>query len=206
MKDLIKKILREEVSKRFIRGTDAAKSIIIKHMEKIISNTTRVTPPTEENYGNYNEEWCKGDKIIIEARYNFMNDGDENYGPDYVEENKFFAGDLFVDKGEIDYLSKMLQVRKTFILNVITEWYDDKYTTKFGQEIGHPEIEIDESHESDSMRKCYQMVNTDNLSRGEMINYLHKNSLYRISELENLSDYYLKSRYRSVYNIKSNDI
>lgn len=206
MKDLIKKILREEVNKRFIRGTDAAKSIIIKHMEKIISNTTRVTPPTEENYGNYNEEWCKGDKIIIEARYNFMDDGDENYGSDYVEENKFYAGDLFVDKDEIDYLSTMLQVRKSFIFNVITEWYDDKYTTKFGQEIGHPEIEIDETHESDDWRKCYQMVSTDNLSREEMINYLYKNALYRISELEVLSDYDLKSRYRSVYNIKSNDV
>lgn len=206
MKDLIKKILREEVSKRFIRGTDAAKSIIIKHMEKIISNTTRVTPPTEENYGNYNEEWCKGDKIIIEARYNFMDDSDENYGPDYVEDVKFFAGDLYVDKEEIDYLSKILQVRKTFIFNVITEWYDDKYTTKFGQEIGHPEIEIDETHESDAWRKCYQMVSTDNLSREEMINYLYKNALYRISELEALSDYELKSRYRSVYNIKSNDV
>jgi len=206
MKDLIKKILREEVSKRFIRGTDAAKSIIIKHMEKIISNTTRVTPPTEENYGNYNEEWCKGDKIIIEARYNFMDDGDENIGPDYVEDVKFYAGDLFVDKEVIDYLSKILQVRKTFIFNVITEWYDDKYTTKFGQEIGHPEIEIDETHESDDWRKCYQMVSTDNLSREEMINYLYKNALYRISELEALSDYDLKSRYRSVYNIKSNDV
>jgi hypothetical protein len=207
MKDLIKKILREEVNKRFIRGTDAAKSIIIKHMEKIISNTTRVTPPTEENYGNYNEEWCKGDKIIIEARYHFMDDGDNrNIGPDYVEDVKFFAGDLYVDKEEIDYLSKILQVRKTFIFNVITEWYDEKYTTKFGQEIGHPEIEIDETHESDDWRKCYQMVNTDNISREEMINYLYKNALYRISELEGLSDYDLKSRYRSVYNIKSNDI
>lgn len=204
MRDLIKKILREEVNKRFIRGTDAAKSIIIKHMEKIISNTTRVTPPTEENYGNYNEEWCKGDKIIMEARYYFNSDEDDESV--FESGDKFFAGDLYIDKGEIDYLSKMLQVRKTFILNVITEWYDEKYTTKFGQEIGHPEIEIDETHESDSMRKCYQMVNTDNLSRGEMINYLHKNSLYRISELEDLSDYDLKSRYRSVYNIKSNDI
>lgn len=204
MKDLIKKMLREEVNKRFIRGTDAAKSIIIKHMEKIISNTTRVTPPTEENYGNYNEEWCKGDKIIMEARYYFNSDEDDESV--FESGDKFFAGDLYIDKEEIDYLSKMLQVRKTFILNVITEWYDDKYTTKFGQEIGHPEIEIDETHESDNMRKCYQMVNTDNLSRGEMINYLHKNSLYRISELEDLSDYDLKSRYRSVYNIKSNDI
>jgi hypothetical protein len=135
-----------------------------------------------------------------------MNDGDENYGPDYVEENKFFAGDLYVDKEIIEFLTKMLLVRKSFILNVITEWYDDKYTTKFGQEIGHPEIEIDETHGLDAWHKCYQMVSTDNLSREEMINYLYKNALYGISELEALSDYDLKSRYRSVYNIKSNDV
>ena len=201
MKELIKKILKEEVQKRFRKSNPQNERLIIKHMEGLISQTKRVTPPIEENYGNYNEEWCKGDKIIIEARYNFMGDEDEDDG-----DEKFYAGDLFVDKEEIDFLSKMLQVRKSFIFNVITEWYDEKYTTKFGQEIGHPEIEIDETQESDSWRKCYQMVNTDNISRGEMINYLHKNSLYRISELEGLSDYDLKSRYRSVYNIKSNDI
>lgn len=201
MKELIKKILKEEVQRRFRKSNPQNERLIIKHMESLISQTKRVTPPIEDNYGNYNEEWCKGDKIIIEARYNFMGDEDEDDG-----DEKFYAGDLFVDKEEIDFLSKMLQVRKSFIFNVITEWYDEKYTTKFGQEIGHPEIEIDETQESDSWRKCYQMVNTDNISRGEMINYLHKNSLYRISELEGLSDYDLKSRYRSVYNIKSNDI
>ena len=204
MKDLIKKILREEVSKRFIRGTDTGKSIIVKHMEKIISNTTRVTPPTEENYGNYNEEWCKGDKIIMEARYYFNSDEDDD--SDFESGDKFFAGDLYIDKEEIDYLSKMLQVRKTFILNVITEWYDDKYTTKFGQEIGHPEIEIDESHESDSMRKCYQMVNTDNISREYMIDYIDTQTLHKASDLEKMSDDELTSTYRRVYNIKSNDI
>ena len=204
MKELIKKILKEEVQKRFRNSNPQNERLIIKHMEGLISQTKRVTPPIEENYGNYNEEWCKGDKIIMEARYYFNSDEDDD--SDFESGDKFFAGDLYIDKEEIDYLSKMLQVRKTFILNVITEWYDDKYTTKFGQEIGHPEIEIDETHESDNMRKCYQMINTDNISRGEMINYLHKNSLTRISELENLSDYDLKSRYRSVYNIKLNDI
>ena len=33
MKDLIKRILREEVSKRFTKGSSNAQSLIIKHME-----------------------------------------------------------------------------------------------------------------------------------------------------------------------------
>jgi hypothetical protein len=199
MKDLIKKVLREEVSKKFTKGNVEKENFIKKHMEKIISNTTRVLTPPEENYGNYNEEWCTGDKIVIEAKYYFNSDEDEYEG---VE--KFFGGNLFVDNETIEFLSKILQVRKPFVLNVITEWYDEKYTTKFGQETGHPEFEIDETIEMDNWRKCYQMINTDNLSREEMIDYLDKETAYRKNELKEFPDNKLKATYRSVYNSRLN--
>jgi hypothetical protein len=198
MKELIKKILREEVQKRFRKSNPNNERLIIKHMESLISQTNRVTPPTEENYGNYSEEWCKGDKIIILARYHFSSEDSD--------EEKFFAGDLYINKEEIDFLSQMLQVRKPYLFNVITEWYDEKYATKFGQETGHPELEIDETHETDNDRKCYKMIDTDNLSREYMIDYLDTNTLFKLSELEKLPDDELKATYRSVYNIKSNDV
>ena len=196
MKDLIKKILREEVSRKFTKGSFNSQSLIIKHMEKLISKTSRVLPPPEDNYGNYYEEWCKGDKMIMEAKY-FFNDEDS-------DEEKFFAGDLYVDETIIDFLSKILQVRKPFILNVITEWYDEKYATKFGQETGHPELEIDETHETDNGRKCYKMIDTSNLSKEYMIDYIFTNTLYKLSDLEKLPDGELERRYRSVYNIQLN--
>lgn len=199
MKELIKKVLREEVSKRFTSGNVEKENFIKKHMEKIISNTTRVLTPPEDNYGNYSEEWCDGDKIVIEAKYYFNSDED---GYEGVE--MFFAGDLNVDKEIVEFLVKILLVRKSFILNVITEWYDENYATKFGQEIGHPEFEIDETHESDNFRKCYQMISTDNLSREEMIDYIDKNTLRDARYLKTLDDDTLKSDYRSVYNIQLN--
>lgn len=199
MKDLIKKILREEVSRRFTKGSSNAQSLIIKHMEKLISKTTRIIPPPEENYGNYGEEWCKGGNAVIEVRYYmFSEDNDE------VE--KFVSGSLFVDENEINLLSQILQVRKSYVLNVITEWYDENYTTKFGQETGHPEFEIDETIETDSPRKCYQMIDVDNISREEMIDYLDKETLYRRNEIEGFSSDKLKSTYRSVYNSRLNNI
>ena len=109
-----------------------------------------------------------------------------------------------IDKEEFDFLSQMLKVRKSYILNVVTEWYDDKYATKFGQETGHPELEIDETHETDNDRKCHQIVDTSNLSREYMIDYIDTNTLYKLSELEKLSDDELTSKYRSVYNIQLN--
>lgn len=199
MKDLIKRILREEVSKRFTKGSSNAQSLIIKHMEKIISNTTRIIPPPEENYGNYGEEWCKGGKAVIEVRYYMFSEDEE-------EVEKFNMGSLFVDENEVNFLSKILQVRKPFILNVITEWYDEKYATKFGQETGHPEFEIDETIETDSPRKCYQMIDVDSVSNEEMINYLDKETAYRRDEIERFSSGELKRTYRSVYNSRLNNI
>jgi hypothetical protein len=196
MKELIKKILREEVQKRFTKSNQSFERLIIKQMESLISETNRVVVPPEENYGNFNEEWCKGDKIIMQARYFFSSEDSD--------EEKFFGGDLYVNKEEIDFLSQMLQVRKPYLLNVITEWYDEKYATKFGQETGHPELEIDETHETDSDHKCYKMINTSNLSREYMIDYIDTNTLYKLSELEKLPDDELERKYRSVYNIQLN--
>jgi hypothetical protein len=199
MKELIKKILREEVQRRFTKSNQNFERIIIKHMENVISETTRIVPPPEENYGNYGEEWCKGGNAILEVRYYLFSEDEDD-----VE--KFVGGSLFVIEEEVEFLTKMLQVRKQYVLNVITEWYDEKYATKFGQEVGHPEFEIEETIETDSPRKCYQMINTDNLSRDEIIDYLDNQTLKKRSDLENLSDDELSSTYRSVYNARLNSL
>ena len=191
----IRKVLREEVSRRFTSGTSEKRNFIIKQLEDLISDATRIIPPLEENYGIHNEEWCKNGKVVMEARYHVDEDTDE-----------FFSGDLFIDEDVIEFLSKMLQVRKPFILNVITEWYDEKYETKFGQEMGHPELEIDETLTRDGISKCYQMIDVDSISREVMIDYLDKETLNRRNELEKLSDNELKSKYRSVYNSRLNNI
>ena len=199
MKDLIKRILHEEVQRRFTKSNPNIERVIIKYMEGLISNATRIVVPPEENYGNFNEEWCKGGEVVLESRYYFNRDDDYD-----GNEEKFYNGLLFVNKDDVDFLSKMLQVRRTYVLNVITECYDDKYATKFGEETGHPELEIDETSETDSYSKCYEMVNTSNLSREYMIDYLDTNTLHKRSELEGLPDDVLERKYRSVYNIQLN--
>ena len=193
MKELIRKILREEVSRRFTKSNPNIEKTIIRHMEKLMSQTTQINPPLEENYGMYSQEWCKNGKVVIEARYHLDDETDE-----------FFAGDLYIDSKEIDFLSNMLQVRKPYIFNVIAEWYDDNYTNEYGQKVNHPEFEIYDAMETDSPRKCYEMVDTNKLSREEMIDYIFDKTLWKKDKLENLSDDELQSKYRSVYNVVIN--
>ena len=196
MKELIKKILREEVQRRFTKSNQTSEKIIIRHMENVLSETERVVVPPENNYGNYGEEWCKDGKAVIDVRYNFS--GEEE------SKEKFEFGTLFIEENEVNFLSRMLRVRKTYILNVITEWYDEKYATKFGRETGHPEFEIDKTIDTYSPRKCFQSVNTDNLSRDEMIDYIDTQTAYRIEEIEEMDDEELMKTYIRVYNIHLN--
>jgi hypothetical protein len=195
MKELIRQILREEVKKRFTKSNQNIQKTIIRHMEKLMSQTTQINPPLEENYGMYNQEWCKNGRVVVEARYHLDDETDE-----------FFAGDLYIDSKEIDFLSNMLQVRKPYILNVIAEWYDDNYTNEYGQKVNHPEFEIYDAMDTDDPRKCYQMIDVDNISRKEMIDYLVKETLNGRNQLESLPDDELKSKYRSVYNARLNNI
>jgi len=193
MKDLIRQILREEVSRRYTKSNPNIEKTIIRHMEKLMSQTTQINPPLEENYGMYSQEWCKNGKVVIEARYHLDDETDE-----------FFAGDLYIDSKEIDFLSNMLQVRKPYIFNVIAEWYDDNYTNEFGQKVNHPEFEIYDAMDIDDPRKCYRMIDTSNLSREEMIDYIDKHSAHNTSLVKRMSDDELSKTYRSVFNIQLN--
>jgi hypothetical protein len=50
------------------------------------------------------------------------------------------------------------------------------------------------------------MIDVDNISREEMINYLDKETAYRRNEIEGFSSDELKRTYRSVYNSRLNNI
>lgn len=202
MKDLIRKVLREEVNRKFTKGTPEIQSFIIKQAERLINDSQHQTIKPEDNYGNYGEEWCKGGIAQFGVNYYFDRDyEDDNAG---LGETKFFGARLNVNREFVDFLTKMLQLRERFVLNTLEEWYDEKYATKFGNEIGHPEFEIDEVDIMDYDSKCRVKVN-QNLSREEMMDYIDNFSAMSRKNIESKNDDELKSTYETVYNIQLNN-
>lgn len=188
MKELIRKVLREEVSKRFVKGTPEIQSFIIKQSEKLIGDSQRQVLGPNINYGNYAEEWCKNGTAQFVTNY-------------YFDDDKFFGATLMVKEDFISFLSKMLQVRERFILNTLEEWYDETYVPKMTEEIGHPELELDEVRTMDNGRKCHKFIE-DNLSRDEMIDYIDKHTSHNTILVKRMSDDELKQTYERAYNIQ----
>lgn len=147
MKELIKKVLREEVIRRFVKGTPEMQSFIIKRAESLLKGCDYQIIEPIHNYGNYAEEWCKNGVSQIRAAYFFDSDTEP-------ETPEFFGGTLYVNEEFIEFLMNLLQVRKKFILNTLEEWYDEKYSHKFGIEIGNSNVGIDDIGISDNDWKC----------------------------------------------------
>lgn len=154
MKDLIRKVLREEVNRRFTKGTPEIQSFIIKQAEEFLNDCQYQVVDPNHNYGNPEQQWCKNGIIQMSARYFFDSDYDTEEDEDHPGEPRFFGGTLFVNGKFIELLSGLLQVRKKFILHTLEEWFDEKYSHKFGIEIGHPEIEVDEITVTDDDWNC----------------------------------------------------
>ncbi len=193
MKDLIRKILKEEVQKRYFRGTPIIEKAVIRYMDKLMDGANRVVNEKKVNYGNLRETWCKNGKEFLTAIY-------------FFEDGVFEGSALYIDEKIVNHISQLVQARKTYILNVIAEWYDDKYVSKFSQEQNSPELEIEECDSLDFKDKnCPQeIVVPEGITREEMIDYIVSRTLYRERELVGLDDEELRNQYISTKDIEIN--
>jgi hypothetical protein len=174
MKDIIRKVLREEIQKKYVRSNANMEKVIISYLNKQMVGTKRIVGDPEKFYGNLDEHWCKNGVVIARSVYYFNNDEDDD-GP---ELHNFNEGHIVFSKQIVDDIKRLFSVRENYVLNVIAEWYDDNYTTKFGEETGHPEIEVSycESYDFKGEICPGEVEIPENISKDEKIKFIKDNS------------------------------
>ena len=184
----MKYIITEEQYKRLNRSSQSITNAIEKYMNFYISEGERKMTPKSRNYGNLREDWCVDGKETISAFY-------------YFEKNKFDKGTLIVSKNIIETLSSMLNIRQSYVLNAIAEWYDETMVPKFEQIVGESGLGIDDIDASDRDHECIpESVKEEGITDEEMIDFVVKNTLYDREEVlekinsgeEILEDLYLQ--------------
>lgn len=184
----MKYIITEEQYKRLNRSSQSITNAIEKYMNFYISEGERKMTPKSRNYGNLREDWCVDGKETISAFY-------------YFEKNKFDKGTLIVSKNIIETLSSMLNIRQSYVLNAIAEWYDETMVPKFEQIVGESGLGIDDIDASNRDHECIpESVKEVGITDEEMIDFVVKNTLYDREEVlekinsgeEILEDLYLQ--------------
>ena len=184
----MKYIITEEQYRKLNRSSQSISNAIIKYINQYIENGKRKVTPKARNFGNLREDWCVDGKETITAIY-FFNNG------------KFDQGDLFVSRNLVNTLSEFLSIRKTYVLHVILEWYDETMVPKFEQIVGESGLSIENIDTSDRDYECIpEPVKPEGITDEEMINYIVKNTLYTKEDVieriesgeESLEDFFLQ--------------
>ena len=96
----------------------------------------------------------------------------------------------------------MFKLRKVTILNLISEWYVENYLESDKLEFGDSNLEIDDILIDDINYTCPKEVDTSNLSRQEMLDYIYKHTLYSHPEKDHLTDKQLEDLYIEIMHIQ----
>jgi hypothetical protein len=156
-------------------------------MNEYISGGERKIGNKSRNYGNLREDWCVNGKETVTAVY-------------YFEQGKFYQSSLMVSENIVNNLSNLLSIRRSYVLHVIEEWYDNTMVPKFEEITGESGLYITNIDSLDRDHECIpEPVKPEGITDEEMIDFINNNTAYRKEEIINkiesgerdLDDFYL---------------
>ena len=183
----MKILITENQYNRLNKSSQGITNAIIKYMNEYIDKGERKIAKKSRNYGNLREDWCINGKETIIAIY-------------YFDKGKFENGHLIVSEKIVESLFNLLSIRRSYVLHVIEEWYDDTMVPKFEEITGESGLSINEVDASDDEHDCIpEPVKPEGITDEEMIDFIYKNTAYRkeqiIDKIESgerdLEDFYL---------------
>jgi hypothetical protein len=183
----MKIIITEGQFNRLNKSSQGITNAIIKYMNEYIDKGERKITKKSRNYGNLREDWCINGKETITAFY-------------YFEKGEFQKGSLAISKKIVESLSNLLSIRRSYVIHVIEEWYDETMVPKFEKIMGVSGLSIDEVDVWDKEHDCLpEPVKPEGITNEEMIDYIVNNTLYSkddvIEKIESgtrdLEDFYL---------------
>jgi hypothetical protein len=183
----MKYIITEEQYKRFAKGSINMRNVITKYLNDYISKGTRNIGKKSRNYGNLREDWCIEGIESITAVY-------------YFEGDKFENGSLIVSENIVNAIQSIFSVKKSFVMNVIEEWYEETMVPKFESIVGETGLYINEIDISERDHACLpEPTKPEGITDEQMIDFIYNNTAYRKSEImdlintrqRDLEDFYL---------------
>lgn len=170
----MKFIITEEQYKRFAKGSVGMQNIITKYLNNYISKGTRKIGKKSRNYGNLREDWCVEGIESISAVY-------------YFEGDKFETGSLIVSKNIVNAIQSIFSVKKSFVMHVIEEWYEETMIPKFESIVGEAGLYIDDIDTSERDYNCLpEPTKPEGITDEQMIDFIYNNTAYGKSEIRDL--------------------
>jgi hypothetical protein len=163
----MKILITESQYNKLNKSSQLISNTIIKYMNGYVDGGERKVTKKSRNYGNLREDWCINGKETISAFY-------------YFEKGEFERGSLSISKKIVENLSNLLSIRRSYVLHVIEEWYDDTMVPKFEELVNESGLNIDEIGSVEKESSCIpEFVKPEGITDDEMIDYIADHTLFK---------------------------
>jgi hypothetical protein len=184
MKQLIRKILNEEVNKKYPKPTEKVERLIYNWLNNFTSGAQMYQLKSYEF--SYTFEWCNNGKEIMKVILDFDNDYNAWEDKRKTSERDFENGILWIPKDVVSELASDIPVRRTYLRYIIEEWFEDTFLQEIQKKMKRNDISIDEFKEyPEKSEVCVPpMEKNENVTEDEMIDFIVKNTLWNRKDLE----------------------
>jgi hypothetical protein len=179
-------IITETQYKKFLTSSPKISDSIKNYLNTYISKGRRKIGIKSRTYGNLREDWCVNGKETITVVY-------------YFDDEEFINGSLMVSESLIDDLQSFFSVRKSYIVQIIEEWYDETMVPEFEKITGESGLYITDIDYTEEYDCIPEPTKPEGITDEEMIDFINKNTAYRRDEIidkiksgeRDLEDFYL---------------
>jgi len=182
LQDNIRRIIKEEVNRKYARSSDNLTKQIVNYLEKYFKDAkTKI-----KNGGYYVScDVCVNGNMIIGSRFFFGAswDDDDDDDDDETPDGQFKSGSIHISKEFVNRLSTLLRIKKSYIMNVIDDWFEDKYIPLIEKETNVNGIYLTEIPDLVRVSKCVFVEIPENITDDEMIDYVDKHTLYTKADI-----------------------
>ena len=189
MKNLIRKILKEEINKKFSKPNEKLDSLVYNWLDNYFEGS-QIYKNESWKYYSFQFEFCKDGREIADLRVVF-DDKSPDWGPRdkrptserSVEEVMLYIYPIMVNELVTD-----IPIRKNYLLYLIEEWFEDTKLDEIQQGFNRNDLSLDYVTVFQSNNKGDICVppptKPEGVTMQDMMDYIKKTTLYSYKDME----------------------
>ena len=175
----IKRVLREELNKKYLKPSEKSEKFILDRLNSMASGAEIYH--VESYKTRHDFEFCKNGKTIMNLVLFFEETDDKTPTSD----RKFETSTLVIQEDFVGGLLGAFPVRRNYLYYIIEEWFEDTFLSKISNMIGRNDISVEELSFNDRSYACVPPIKEipKGVTQDEMIKVIMNGTLWRKKDL-----------------------
>jgi hypothetical protein len=212
MKHLIKKILIQEVNKKYPKPNESLDKIVYSWLDDYFEGSQIYKSEYWKDHG-FGFQFCKNGREISNLRVE-LDDKSPDWGPRDrrpPSERSVNKVMLYIYPVMVDELQSDIPIRKNYLLYLIEEWFEDTKLDEIQRRLNRNDLSLDNVLVFESKKKgdlCVPPITKpEGITQQEMMDYIKKNTLFSYKDMEEheeeepgwIEDTYLQKLHQKEY-------